>query len=89
MSDKTSAVIIPKELKMPGPRGLRPRCSALTSRGERCAAQALRDGLCWKHSPLTAALFQDASEEEVSPPICEETKRKIGEAHRKKGALRG
>jgi hypothetical protein len=45
--------IIPKEFKLSDiPRGLRPRCSALTRRGEHCQGQALGDGLCWRHTAL-------------------------------------
>jgi hypothetical protein len=42
---------------MPGLRGLRPRCAAVTGRGERCNGQALKDGFCWRHTKLDIPAF--------------------------------
>jgi hypothetical protein len=41
---------------MPGKRGL-PQCVAITLRGERCKARAIKDNLCECHCPETAAAF--------------------------------
>jgi hypothetical protein len=47
---------------MPGKRGL-PRCTAITTKGQRCRASAVRDGKCECHHPDTAAAFHQRNRE--------------------------
>ena len=53
MADDGMSAIIPPELKLSHiPRGLRPRCGALTRSGDPCKAQALKTGFCAIHSGI-------------------------------------